>query len=354
MFKLESSPYRSLGGMGPHKKRAGEYLNFLILTSYLNLYFIMNVNYTNIKVGELGVFDLVLPKIFIRGPQKGPKVVLIATQHGNETTSIAILQQLLSRLKTINLTRGEITILPVANPLGLLFNSRREPLDGEDLNRLAPGNFSNNLAARQAAGIFQEVKTADLVIDLHNFNRLAPFMGVVAKGFGPIPKKTYDALKVIQPDCIWEIDITRADDKGQLGALDLVLTQMKIPSFALETKPLSICSRPDLTRIVNSLLKLLVWEKIISLKISTNQKKTIPIFNCRNLYSDFGGLFIPTISPIKVVKANEVLGTITNVNSLKKIFLKNLTTDTLLTINNSGFVRAGSKLASFGTKIKEI
>lgn len=304
-----------------------------------------------IQIGSLGILNLNLPKITFKTGIEGPNIVLIAGQHGREITPFFVLQKVVASLRQNPLTRGSLIIIPGANPLGLLFGNRFEPFDGEDLNRIAPGNDQKNLSKRIAAAIFTESKKADLVIDLHTFSRECLFTGVLIKGGGAVEEKSRQALKIICPDCIWQIDLNRQEDKHFAGGLDLVLVQQGIPAISVEMKQHLLASDEDINRVANSLLQLLTEYKMTKDGPATLPTKPIPVFVGTYLYFDQSGLFIPRQKVAAQVKEGEILGELFDLSTFKETAVTSRASGTILTLLSRDFVRTGSKLGSIGKQI---
>ena len=97
---------------------------------------------TEIKVGQnvAGVAQHV-PVFTIKGKAAGPKVYIQANLHGAEIQGNAVIYQLLQRLKSVEI-RGQITLVPLANPIGLNQKSgeytlgRFDPVTGANWNRM--------------------------------------------------------------------------------------------------------------------------------------------------------------------------------------------------------------------------
>lgn len=306
----------------------------------------------NIPIGTLGVIDLALPKITFDSGNTGPTLVFVAGQHGNETTPLFVLKKLIQKLSVSPLVKGRLVILPVVNPLGLIFESRREPLDGGNLNREAPGNSSKDLDKRTAAAIFSQCKDANLVVDLHTFSRQCPFVGVFVKGNAAAEPLAKTALRAINPDCIWQIDISRAEDTRYVGALDVALTLKGIPAISLEMERHLTIAESMIDRIVLSLVNLLIELGMYVGEINMPPPNPrIPVFLGNYLYFDGSGIFIPKKSVLTSVKQGEELGTVFDLRLLRESPVYAPVAGTLLTIRFRDVVRTGSKLGSIGEPI---
>ena len=98
----------------------------------------------------------------------GPTLGISAAIHGNEPTGTHTVMEIAKRYADGNF-RGRLLLLPVANPLAFEANSRFTPLDGQDLNRLFPGNttgwFTEHLAHHITAQFLDHL---DAYVDLHS------------------------------------------------------------------------------------------------------------------------------------------------------------------------------------------
>jgi len=135
----------------------------------------------------------------IRGSRPGPKLAVIAGQHGMEPTGPAVLANLLHELNPSRI-RGTLCAIPLANvealrcgfeceiprrelaralklsmkpghcPLGLKRNTC-----GRNLNRLWPGNRRGSIHERLVAAMWEHVAVdADCVIDMHCWQDWGP------------------------------------------------------------------------------------------------------------------------------------------------------------------------------------
>lgn len=97
---------------------------------------------------------------------RGPKVLVTAGIHGGEATGIWAAQQLVKWLGGQEL-KGEVTVLPIANPPAFRALTRTSPFDDMDMNRVFPGNPAGCPTLVTADTIWQQAKKADFLVDLH-------------------------------------------------------------------------------------------------------------------------------------------------------------------------------------------
>ena len=102
------------------------------------------------------------------GTGTGPRVLLMAGNHGDEYEGQIALGRLIRTLEPSDL-RGRIIILPSANFPAAMAGSRTSPLDEGNLNRLFPGDPTGGPTAQIAYYIESELlPRVDFVLDLHS------------------------------------------------------------------------------------------------------------------------------------------------------------------------------------------
>jgi predicted deacylase len=109
-----------------------------------------------------------LERISIDSGCPGPSVVVTANIHGDETTGIGIVHNLVRCLPGL-LLRGSVHLYPTLNPGGLAACMRALPADGQDLNRRFPGKARGSASDRHAQRIWSAIMAhkPDAVLDLH-------------------------------------------------------------------------------------------------------------------------------------------------------------------------------------------
>jgi predicted deacylase len=112
-------------------------------------------------------FQVKVPMVrFKRGT--GPRILLMAGNHGDEYEGELSLMRLIRRLDP-GMIKGEITILPLANAPAAMAARRRSPLDNGNLNRAFPGDLGGSPTFRIAHFLERELfPRHDVVFDLHS------------------------------------------------------------------------------------------------------------------------------------------------------------------------------------------
>jgi len=102
------------------------------------------------------------------GPSPGPSLYVGASTHGNELQGVEILRQLAKELNPATL-RGNVTFIPIQNPLAFQNRVRLNPIDGKDLDIVYPGREDGSATEKLASVLFSKFASkANCVIDLHS------------------------------------------------------------------------------------------------------------------------------------------------------------------------------------------
>lgn len=127
---------------------------------------------TDLRLGTLPSGGPVKTTVHTYAGEAGPTLYVQAAQHGREINGTETLRRFHHRLESVatELT-GTIVAVPVANPITFDRVSYTAPnsLDSVNgnMNRVWPGDATGTLHQRMAAELWEYVKTADAVVDLH-------------------------------------------------------------------------------------------------------------------------------------------------------------------------------------------
>lgn len=110
---------------------------------------------------------LPVPVVSIKRGQ-GPKVVVMAGNHGDEYEGQVIVQQLIATIEAADI-QGQLILLPMANFPAAQAGMRTSPLDQLNMNRIFPGDPLGSTTAVMANYIETVLlKQADYFIDIHS------------------------------------------------------------------------------------------------------------------------------------------------------------------------------------------
>ena len=120
-----------------------------------------------LSVDRSPYFHVQVPVCVMRNGE-GPRILLMAGNHGDEYEGEFCLTRLIRRLDPA-LLRGTVTILPLANAPAVRAGKRCSPIDGGNLNRAFPGDPRGSATSRIAHALEHDLfPRHDVVFDLHS------------------------------------------------------------------------------------------------------------------------------------------------------------------------------------------
>lgn len=120
-----------------------------------------------LSVGRAATGATPLPLVVVEGAKPGPRVVVIAAQHGDEGYAVLGCHRLAETLDP-NELRGSLWLLPCLNVDGFTHGARTSPFDRQDMNRVHPGSETGTVTEQISDVLLRHVLPgADLLIDLH-------------------------------------------------------------------------------------------------------------------------------------------------------------------------------------------
>ena len=139
-----------------------------------------------ITIGETASGPIQLPLVIANGIDDGPILCLTAGVHATEYAPIDAVLRIVQSLRP-EILRGAVIAVPVVNLR--MFDSRTgfvSPLDGLNLNKVAPGRADGSISERLASVLLDEIiGRAGYHIDLHAGDlgeMLMPFAGYALTG----------------------------------------------------------------------------------------------------------------------------------------------------------------------------
>lgn len=105
-------------------------------------------------------------------PVERPKRMVIVTgTHGDELEGQFCCYEIIRRIKEHKeYLNGIVDVFPALNPLGIDTITRGIPKFDLDMNRIFPGNLDGSLAEYTAWQVIENIKGADVCVDIHSSN----------------------------------------------------------------------------------------------------------------------------------------------------------------------------------------
>jgi predicted deacylase len=159
-----------------------------------------------LEIGETSSGPLRLPLVIINGREDGPRLCLTAGVHATEYAPIDAVMRLVQALEPARL-RGAVIAVPVTNMP--MFETRTgfvSPLDGLNLNKIAPGRRDGSISEILADVLLREViGAAEYHIDFHAGDLgelLLPFAGYSLTGRSELDSQGEALARAFSPSLI--------------------------------------------------------------------------------------------------------------------------------------------------------
>ena len=106
-----------------------------------------------------------------KGSNGNKRICIVTGTHSDELEGQMVCYEMARRLnESIGSLDGVVEIYPALNPLGIDTIQRGIPNFDLDMNRIFPGNPEGTMAEQAAHAILQDLRGADMVIDIHSSN----------------------------------------------------------------------------------------------------------------------------------------------------------------------------------------
>lgn len=238
------------------------------------------------------------------------RICIVTGIHGDELEGQYVCYEL-TRIINNNIENlnGIIDIYPTLNPLGIDSVNRGMPTFELDMNRIFPGSGSGAMAEYVAAKVIEDIKGAQMCIDLHASNIFLREASQVR-----ISEETKETLlphaKLLNTDFIWIYPET----KVQQSTLVYNLNKINVPTLMIEMGVGMRITKEYCFKIVNGILNLMKQLEIWNGNVDEVKNPIIATNNQVNVVnSNSSGIFIPCVQHWKGIKKGDVMGEIIDV-----------------------------------------
>lgn len=236
------------------------------------------------------------------------RLCIVTGIHGDELEGQYVCYELVRRIREdIQHLQGVVDIYPCINPLGMESISRGVPTFDIDLNRCFPGSQMGDLVECAANTIVNDIKGADLCIDIHAsdvFIREIPQVRISTENID----KLIDYAMELNVDFIWAYDESPTVLKATLTHS---LNQLNVPTLAIEMGVGMRITTNYGDQIVEGLFhvmkKLGIWngelQEIRKPIVSTDGEVEL-------IHAQTAGIFVPYIEHWKGIRKGDIVGKI--------------------------------------------
>ncbi|MCQ2406540.1 MAG: M14 family metallopeptidase [Oscillospiraceae bacterium] len=275
--------------------------------------------------------------------KKCKRISIVTGTHGDELEGQFVVYELQRRIReNPDLLKGIVDIYPAMNPLGIDSITRGIPAFDLDMNRLFPGNIEGDMTEYLAAGIIDDVKGSDAVVDIHASNIYLTEIPQIR-----INELHQKELVPMAEQCNVDFIWVHSNATVLESTFAYSLNSIGTPTLVVEMGVGMRITKEYGNQLVDGLLCLMkhlgIWEgEVISPRkpmISTDWT------DVSYLNASTGGLFVQTAKHGRMLKQGEVVGEIIDPLEGKVLDTVKAPTDGLLfTIREYPIVDEGSLL----------
>ncbi len=252
---------------------------------------------------------LIIQKNIITGNKKGDKRICVVTgTHGDELEGQYVCFEL-NRLLQSNLQylKGSVEIYPALNPLGIDSVTRGIPTFDLDMNRIFPGEEGGHQIEHIAHQITEDLKGANMVIDIHASNiflREVPQVRISVE----MAEKLVPFAQMLNIDFIWVHDATTVLQSTLSHSLNIQQTPTLVVEMGIGMRITREYGDRLIEGILNMMRQMDMWDgpvidEVSKPEISTNGEVCF-------LNADASGIILPNVSHSVNVKKGDLLCTI--------------------------------------------
>ncbi len=275
----------------------------------------LQIKYSDNKIA-LGYIPI---PIGIVANSEGPTVLIIGGVHGDEFEGPVSVLKLLHELNPSDI-KGRIIGLPALNAPAVQIASRVSPIDNGNLNRAFPGD-PNGTPTQMIADFIENslMPICDVVIDLHSGGKAAwftPLSMAVLNDSVSMSKRNLELAEAFGSRCIWLMGELNDDRSVNFAAL-----RNNIPMIAAELGGGGQVTPSALAVGEHGIRNCLRHLSVLSGDVS--KRKSPPIYfrittHTQHIYSPHRGLFEPNFSPGDMIKKDESVGFIHDIEQIDK------------------------------------
>lgn len=274
---------------------------------------------------------------------KERRICLVSGLYGDELQGQYICYEVIRRIKlNFEMLEGIVDVYPSLNPMGLDSKTREIPGSGIDMNVVFPGSKSGALGEYTASCVFDDIKGADVCIDLHSSNLYIHEVPQVRINDYKVDELIPYA-KCLNTDMIWVHPSTSV----LAGSLAYSLNEIGVHAMVIESGIAYSINQEYCNKIVDGLFvlmkKLGIWKgevvDIPELEVSYDDDITY-------INAESSGIFIPSVKIYDMVKDGDELGTVVDVitGSVEEI-VKSTGTGMICSLRGYPVIEEGSLLA---------
>jgi len=293
--------------------------------------------------------QLLIRKKVVHNGSGTKRICIVTGTHGDELEGQYVCFELIRRLnENIQYLDGMVEVYPALNPLGVDSVTRGIPTFDLDMNRIFPGDRNGHLIEHTAYEIIQDLRGADMVIDIHASNiflREMPQARINVK----MSKKLIPFANLLNIDFIWIHDAATVLESTLAHSLNVIKTPTIVVEMGIGMRITRDYGNRLVDGIFNMMKKMKMWSGPIPADISQPMISTTGKVCYMN--ADVSGIIIPSVSHSVDVKKGDLLCQI--VDPFEGVVLQNVLSPVdgvVFTLRTYPVVYEGSLIARIFSK----
>ncbi|OJU42612.1 MAG: succinylglutamate desuccinylase [Bacteroidales bacterium 45-6] len=250
--------------------------------------------------------QLLIRKQTLQNGNGKKRICIVTGIHGDELEGQYVCYELIRRLReNIDSLNGTVDVYPALNPLGVDSVTRGIPTFDLDMNRIFPGEIQGHQIENTAYRIVQDLKGADMVLDIHASNiflREMPQARINVK----TSEKLIPWAQLLNIDFIWIHDAATVLE----STLAHTLNSLKTPTIVVEMGIGMRITREYGDRLVDGIFNMMHKMKMLKKNIPL-EKVANPIVSTSGevcfLNADYSGVILPQVKHSDWVGKGELL-----------------------------------------------
>lgn len=258
---------------------------------------------------------LLVKKNIITGGKGTKRLCIVTGTHGDELEGQMVCYEM-ARLveKHKDMLNGTVEIYPALNPLGIDTIQRGIPNFDLDMNRIFPGNEHGTMAEQTAFRICEDLKGADMVIDIHSSNlylRESPQVRInVLNEESLVPE-----ARLLGVDFVWVHDAATVLEATLAHSLNSTGTPCLVVEMGVGQRINHRMCNHLVKGIFNMMMEMGMWECSEEFLNSIDKQPLLEPIVCKGnrvtfLNAECSGVFLTDLRTGKIIQKGQSVGKI--------------------------------------------
>ena len=235
------------------------------------------------------------------------RIAIVTGTHGDELEGQFVCYELLRRLKAEpGYLKGIVDVYPALNPMGIDSITRGIPMFDLDMNRVFPGNEQGPMVESLVYGLTEDLKGADLCVDIHASNIFLMELPqvrineITAEKLVPLGKK-------INVDFVWVHASATVLESTLAYSLNAIGTPTLVVEMGVGMRVTQEYAHQLTDGIFNAMKALGIWTGEVA---PVRSPMISAAHEVEFLNAPCCGLFVPGVEHLHRMKAGEAVGSI--------------------------------------------